>query len=130
MSVRRDTSGDEMAKAIAESSATPEGRAATAIGDLWEALPRIRGTIEKLLRIANLHDKGRLQWREREMTRDAQQAAITTLAHLSNIETRAAPITTSGAAAQAATRPGASAGVQNDGEQKGHSPSPHMSAGK
>lgn len=91
MSVTRDTSGDEMARAMAEWSASPEGRAASARGDLWEALPRIRKALEGLLRIAQLHDKNsRLPYREREMTREAQQAGITTLAHLSNIETRAA----------------------------------------
>jgi len=119
-----------MAKAMTAWASTPEGRAATARGDLWEALPRIRETIEKLLRIAKLHGQStRLPYRERDMTRDAQQAAITTLAHLSTIETRAQPLLAAeGGKAPRAT--GASAGHPNDGEQKGHSPSPHMSAGK
>ncbi len=87
MSVTRDTSGDEMARALAAYARTPEAAESGARERLWSARNEIKTTVEALLRIATLHGQSqRLSWRERQMTREAQERAIPLLAKLDDIE--------------------------------------------
>lgn len=88
MPVTRDTSGDDMARALAAYARTPEAALSGARERLWTSRADLRSTIEALLRIATMHGKSqRLSWREREMTREAQERGIAVLAKLSDIET-------------------------------------------
>jgi len=97
--VSRDTSGDEMARAMAAYSATPEGRETDAQYDLWKLRDDLRGALEDLLRIAKLHGQGaRLPWREREQTNAAQQRGIIALTKLEDIERKRAGDTAARAA--------------------------------
>ncbi len=51
--VSRDTSGDEMARAMAEWSSSPEGMASNARQQLWDRRNELREAIENLLRMPN-----------------------------------------------------------------------------
>ncbi len=87
MTSLRDTSADEMARALAAYARTPEAAESGARERLYSARREIADTVEALLRIATMHGKSqRLSWREREMTREAQQRGITLLAKLADIE--------------------------------------------
>lgn len=90
MGVSRDTSGDEMARALDAYSRTQYAARERAKSMLWEDRNRIRDALERLLRIAKLHSQNhRLPLRERQMTDDAQQAAIVMLARLDDFEASA-----------------------------------------